>query len=146
MGQGGAEHPAPAEWKSEESYAMKPGLPGSLDICQMLLLHNRATSTEPVIMGAEPHSQICTCIGLSAQNRQGRGYWAKYSSSLCFRNNWGRERGKGVGRVRPRPLRMLAGPFWEVLVTMEPRVCTPWSFAAEHTDPLSTARADTMNC
>lgn len=35
---------------------------------------------------------------------------------------------------------------WEVLVTKELRVFTLWSFAAEHTDPLNTARADTMNC
>ena len=44
-----------------------------------------------------------------------------------------------------RLLRMLAGPFGEVLVTKELRVRTLWSFAAEHTDPPSTARADTMN-
>lgn len=48
----------------------------------------------------EPHNQICTCIGPSTQNRQGRGYWAKYSSSLCFCNNGGGEGtdgGKAVG-------------------------------------------------
>lgn len=41
---------------------------------------------------------------------------------------------------------MLVRLFGEVLVTKELRVLTLWSFAAEHTDPLSTARADTMNC
>lgn len=53
---------------------------------------------------------------------------------------------KRRGGGAPRLLRMLAGPFGEVLVTRELRVRTLWSFAAEHTDPLSTARADTMNC
>lgn len=53
---------------------------------------------------------------------------------------------KWRGGGEPRLLRMLAGPFGEVLVTRELRVRTLWSFAAEHTDPLSTARADTMNC
>lgn len=33
------------------SNGIKPGLPGSLDICQMLLLHNQATRTESVIIG-----------------------------------------------------------------------------------------------
>lgn len=41
---------------------------------------------------------------------------------------------------------MLAAQFGEVLVTKEMWVRTLWSFAAEHTNPPSTATADTMNC
>lgn len=53
---------------------------------------------------------------------------------------------KRRGRGRLQRLRMLVTPFGEVLVTKELRVFTLWSFAAEHTDPLSAARRDTMNC
>lgn len=46
----------------------------------MLLTDNQPTSTE---------RQISTCIDPSTQTRPGRGYWAKYSSSLCFCNKAG---------------------------------------------------------
>lgn len=48
---------------------------------------------------AEPQNQICTSIGPSTQNRQGRGYWAKYISTLRFCINRGRKRGTDGGKV-----------------------------------------------
>lgn len=41
-----------AQRRNKDSYDIKPGLPGSPDICQMLLLHNQATSTESAIIGS----------------------------------------------------------------------------------------------
>lgn len=49
--------------RNRESYGIKRGLPGSLDICQMLLLHNQATSADSVIIGRSYTSRFAHVWG-----------------------------------------------------------------------------------